>query len=44
MADRKRILFHEILEANLQDQGFSESEAHRITLAEEEKVFGQREK
>jgi|GEM_PF-2363106 len=43
-ADRPKILFHEILEANLQDQGFSEPEAHKITLAEEEKIFGRREK
>lgn len=41
--DRERILFHEILEANLIDQGFSEPEAHNITLQEEEKIFGQRE-
>ncbi len=42
-SERKRILFHEILEANLIDQGFSEPEAHSITLQEEEKIFGKRE-
>lgn len=39
--ERKRILFHEILEANLQDQGFK-SQAHDIALAEERKYFGDR--
>jgi len=42
--ERKRILFHEILEANLRDQRFSQSQAHDITINEEEKVFGKREK
>lgn len=42
-ADRKRVLFHEILEANLQDQGFA-NDAHRITLKEEQKIFNEREK
>ena len=41
--NRKRVLFHEILEANLQDQQIPETEAHKIALREEEKVFGARE-
>lgn len=41
---RKRKLFHEILECNIYHQGFSMEEAHRIALAEEQKIFGQREK
>lgn len=40
---RKRSLFHEILEANLRDQGYSRNDAHRITLEEENKVFGPRQ-
>lgn len=40
--DRKRMLFHEILECNLVDQNFSEEEAHQITLGEEQRVFGER--
>ena len=41
-ADRNRILFHEILEANLRDQNFSQKEAHKLTLEAEKKTFGQR--
>ena len=41
-SERKRVLFHEILEANLQNQGFSEKDAHSMTLQAEEKIFGQR--
>ncbi len=40
--DRKRILFHEIMEINLRDQGFDQQEAHQVTLVEEEKQFGPR--
>ncbi|MFA4818973.1 MAG: hypothetical protein WC621_03965 [Patescibacteria group bacterium] len=39
-SDRRRILFHEILEANLRDQSFSLHEAHDIVLKEEQKAFG----
>ncbi len=42
LSDRKRVLFHEILEANLQDQGFTYTQAHNITIKEEEKKFGKR--
>ncbi len=38
---RNRILFHEILEADLIKQGFSDT-AHEITIVEEERVFGKR--
>jgi len=41
-AERKRVLFHEILEANLKDQGFSKN-AHQLALKEEQKIFGERE-
>jgi hypothetical protein len=40
--ERKRVLFHEILETNLVDQGFETQEAHNIALKEEEKFFGSR--
>jgi hypothetical protein len=40
--DRERKLFHEILEANLQDQNFSTNEAHDIALSEEVKIYGER--
>ncbi len=42
LEDRKRILFHEILEVNLLEQGFDRNHAHKLTLVEEEKVFGKR--
>lgn len=42
--DRRVKLFHEILECNLRDQGYSEDEAHRLTLEEEQKIFGERKK
>ncbi|MDP3948504.1 MAG: hypothetical protein Q8Q17_00990 [bacterium] len=38
---KKRRLFHEILECNLADQGFSK-EAHKIAMDEEQKNFGNR--
>lgn len=40
--ERERVLFHEVLEANLLDQGFQVSEAHKIAYTEEEKIFGNR--
>lgn len=44
-AEKKRKkLFHEIAECNLRDQEFSNSEAHKIALEEEQKIFGQRQK
>lgn len=42
--ERRKKLFHEILECNIRDQGFSLEEAHHIALEEEQKIFGQREK
>jgi len=42
-SERERILFHEIMEANLTSQGIKDSERHDITLQEEEKVFGKRD-
>ncbi len=39
--NRKRILFHEILEANLRHQGL-ENKAHEIALKEEQKIFNNR--
>jgi len=42
-ADRRRIMFHEVLECNLRQQGYSSAEAHVITAKEEEKNFGKRE-
>ena len=42
-SNRKRVLFHEILEANLQDQGFK-NEAHEIALKEEQKIYNNRKK
>lgn len=42
--ERKRLLFHEILEANLRDQKFDNKMAHHISLLEEEKNFGKRER
>lgn len=44
MQDRKRILFHEILETNFLTQGFPESDVHDMVLVEEEKIFGKRKK
>lgn len=41
-AERRRILFHEVLEASLRSQGLSESEAHAMALKEEERIFGKR--
>lgn len=41
---RRKKLFHEIVECNLRDQKFSNSEAHQIALNEEQKIFGKREK
>ncbi len=38
---RKRILFHEILEATLARKGFPLDKIHEIALKEENKVFGQ---
>jgi hypothetical protein len=42
--ERKRFLYHEILEANLRDQGFDNKMAHHISFLNEEKIFGKREK
>lgn len=41
---RRKKLFHEIVECNLRDQKFSNSEAHQIALNEEQKIFGKRKK
>lgn len=43
LQERKRMLFHELLEADLAAQGFKEEEAHAYALNEEEKVFGKRD-
>lgn len=38
---RKRRLFHEVLEINLRDkQGFGQEDAHNIAQAKEQEVFG----
>lgn len=39
---RKRVLFHQILNANLLSQGLSLDEAHNIAKIEEEKIFDSR--
>ncbi|MDP1689497.1 MAG: hypothetical protein Q8L47_05245, partial [bacterium] len=39
--EKKRRLFHEIIEADLQRQGFG-NDAHNITLKTEIEVFGER--
>lgn len=36
---RRKKLFHEILECNIRDQGFSLEEAHRIALKEVKEFF-----
>lgn len=41
---RKRILFHEILEATLARKGFPLDKIHEIASKEENKVFGQQKK
>jgi len=41
-AEKKRSMFHEILECNLKDRGFDESLTHELALKAEEEVFGQR--
>ncbi len=41
-ADRKRVLFHEITEIKLRTQGYSQNDAHNLTLSEENKIFGER--
>jgi len=41
---RKRILFHEILEATLGRKGFPLDKIHEIASREENKVFGQEKK
>jgi len=41
---KKRKLFHEILECNIADQGFSVAEAHELTVKEEQKNFNQSKK
>ncbi len=44
-SQRKRVLFHEILEGNLRHKFNLEGEqAHQIAFKEEEKVFGPRKK
>ncbi len=40
---RRKELFHEIVECNLRDQYFSNSEAHQIAMNAEQNIFGQRE-
>ncbi len=41
---KRRKLFHEILEIYARDQGLeTEEEAHAMTIAQEEKIFGKRE-
>lgn len=42
LEERKRMLFHELLEANLRSQGLGVKAAHEMTLKEEENVFGKR--
>ena len=42
--ERRRRLFHEILECNIKDQGFSHEIAHQTAFEEEQKKFGQRGK
>lgn len=41
--ERKRKLFHEILECNLKDQGIDHEMAHNTAKQEEEKTFGNRQ-
>ena len=41
-ADRVRMVFHEMLECNLKDQGFGHEEVHGLALEQEEKQFGKR--
>lgn len=40
--DRKRILFHGILEASVSYHGSNKNIAHETALREEEKIFGKR--
>jgi hypothetical protein len=40
--EKKRCLFHEVLEASLRAQGYDLNESHEIALAEEEVVYGLR--
>lgn len=40
--EKKRRLFHELLEIDLIEQGISADESHPIVEAEEKKVFGER--
>ncbi|MDO8499225.1 MAG: hypothetical protein Q7S66_01025 [bacterium] len=42
--EKKRCLFHEIVEADLRKQGFGNKEAHSIVEKEEQKIFGNRQK
>ena len=42
-AEKRRRLFHEILEADLRGQGFEQDEAHDIAKTEEQKKFGSKE-
>ena len=37
--EKKRRLFHEVIEANLRKQGFNNREAHALAEAEEKKIF-----
>lgn len=37
--EKKRRLFHEVLESDLRKQGFNNNEAHAFVEAEEQKIF-----
>ncbi len=40
--ERKRVLFHELVEINMIADGLSQSDAHKVALREELKIFGKR--
>lgn len=41
-AEKKRMMFHEILECNLSDQGFNHPLTHELARKTEEETFGSR--
>jgi hypothetical protein len=42
--EKKRRLFHEVLEASLRRQGYNGNEAHSLAETEEQKIFNNKEK
>lgn len=40
--EKRRMLFHEMLEANLRDQSLNNMEAHNLAVENEQKIFGDR--